>query len=209
MEENWRKGLVKGMEYRHHLIGSLLLICMLVMAACHSLHVSTRNTDEDSIMSGKYYYAHWVISKQQTVPHLVVSDSIGDYKEMEDQYEYFVGQNDDKGRLIYSERWIRDRTDVPFPLPDIQLDVNQRRYFKVVEHDRLQEIGYSETEGKSEYILVYKYVSNLEWEKGTITIRRQFVRQHMISIEEYIYEGDERTASEVIKHAVSSPESPR
>lgn len=77
------------------------------------------------LKDGEYFYSHWTISKSQPLPHIVLRDSIGDYNKMEGEYDYFIGRNDGHGRLILSERWQRDRLDVPFPVPEMDLDIGK------------------------------------------------------------------------------------
>ena len=198
--------MVKGLERRCKVIILTVLGAIAFgYAALHSLDIS--DIQSEAKMPQKYYYAYWTISKRQSIPHIVIPDSIGHYKKMEDQFEYFVGQNDHLGRLVIFERWMRNRTDISFPVPEVELDIDQRRYFKILKDNRIEEIDYMKTQGHSQYLLFHKYVATVPWSEGKVSVRKRLVTQYMYSKKEYIYKGDERNASRVIEHDSVKPSS--
>lgn len=182
-----------------------LLITGFLLAGCfdETQDPQQKVTMEPS-MSRPYYYAYWTISKQQTLPHIVVKDSIGDYESMIDQDEYFIGQDDHLGRLSLSERWVRDRSNVTFPVGDIHLEQDQRRYFVLLDDNQLQEITYSDTLGNKKYLLAYKYVSNFPGQEDQEVVRYELVHQYMYSREEYLYDGDSNKVIDIIRHQLKT-----
>lgn len=184
----------------HQLFLSSHILALLMVHCFHgSIFASERNStmknapplyEKELVNANPFYYAHWVITKKRSIPHIPLPTGNADYASVEGEYAFYIGTRDNKHRLTSYEKWVRERYDVPFAINNLNLDANMIRYFIVLEDNNIQEVAYDKTNGENIYVMARRRQISPPGQKQQFSESIEIIHQYMMSKIVYTYKGN-------------------
>lgn len=150
----------------------------------------------------KFYFGRFVIdikAADSEVPR-IDAETVKPYDQLGLSEEFYRGQVDADGRLVYLETWLREAEDeIPLdtpidgkPLGDHQVPIvgsdtfQQTPQFFTLRNDAWHLVPASQTEGESRFIRL-RWLKSLDGD--TLGKDAELFRQHLVSITRYSYDA--------------------